>query len=642
MKQLLRKRIGLIVICAMFLSLVLNFAFQSYIVRDTLVQDTHLLFKQITNVLQSNVHEEELVKQEFQDNCLAKANLAADYLVRNPQNLHDVDVLRLYAKTLDVDEIHIFDATGTIISGTNPQYYGMSFNDGLQISYFYPMLEDKSLHMFQDIFPNTAEKKTMIYAAVWDKQGKNIVQVGMYPKRYLDIVERNNISQVFGNIMVDGKTTVLAIDKDTEFIVGSTNEQLIGRQFHDIGFEKADMQRGQNGIMCKINGHVSYAVFSSNTVKTDAKRELVLCRYIPSRELYQQAVYTSLMLFVYLVLLGLAGMTMTVQFLDREVVDSINKIDERLTAITKGNLDLRLHVNNLPEFAHLSKNINEMVNTLLDVTNKMFAMCSKANLPLGFYEYYASMDRVVVTRNVGKLLHISDEEFRKLTENKELFEAKLDEIRSELVNPERNIYKLPWAEGYVRMEVVKHKKGLMGIIVDKTSDYLEKQALEYERDRDAMTGLYTRRKFYREMQRLLSVPGKVGHAALVFVDANGLKKINDGFGHEAGDSYLCQISAMLTLHSTANSLLCRFGGDEFLLFVYGCADKKSLEAVLEALQHGMEHNTMVINGEAVPVSSSLGVAIYGDDGCSLNELIKLADARMYHNKMQFHRDVARD
>lgn len=642
MKQLLRKRIGLIVIGAMLLSLVLNFAFQAYMARNNTIQESHMLFKQITNVLQANAHEEEVLKQEFEDKCLAKATLAANYLELNPQHLHDIDRLKWYAETLDVDEIHIFDDTGKIISGTEPRYYGMTVNDGLQISYFYPMLEDKSLHMFQDVFPNTAEKKQMIYAAVWDKQGKYIIQVGMYPKRYIDLIERNDISQVFRNIMVDGKTTVIAIDKDTEFIVGSTNAQLIGQQFHDIGFENKDMQNGQDGILRKIKGSVSYAVFSNNTVKTDAKRELVLCRFIPSPELYEQAVYTSLMLFIYLVLLGMVGMAMTVMFLDREVVDSINKIDERLTAITKGNLDLRLHVNNLPEFAHLSKNINEMVNTLLDVTDKMFAMCSKANLPLGFYEYYATMDRVVVTKNTAKLLHLSDEEFRTLAENKALFEQKLEDIRSELVNEERHIYKLPWAEAYVRMEVVKHKKGLMGIIVDKTNDYLEKQALEYERDRDAMTGLFTRRKFYREMQRLLSTPGKVGHAALVFVDANGLKRINDSFGHEAGDSYLCQISAMLTLHSTTNSLLCRFGGDEFLLFVYGCADKAELRAVLDSLQEGMEHNTMVINGEAVPVSSSLGVALYGEDACSLNELIKLADARMYHNKMQFHKDVARD
>lgn len=640
MKQLLRKRIGLIVLGAMIVSLVLNFAFQAYMVRSEMTQESRMLFRQITNVLQSNTHEEEIIKQEFQDNCLTKATIAADYLQRNPQNVYDVDVLRLYARTLDVDEIHIFDETGKIVSGTNPEYYGMTFNDGLQISYFHPMLENKTLHMYQDVFPNTADKKKMIYAAVWDNQGKYIIQVGMYPKRYLDMVERNDISKVFRNIMVDGKTTVIAVDKDTEFIVGSTNSQLIGKQYTDFGFQKGDMENGSEGLTRTIDGVSSFVVFNGISFRTE-NRELVLCRMVHSYELYEQAIYTSLMLLLYLVILGAIGLALTVVFLDREVVDSINKMDERLTEITKGNLDLRLHVNNLPEFAHLSKNINEMVNTLLDVTNKMFAMCSKANLPLGIYEYYASMDRVVVTRNLYKLLHMDEAEFRKLAADKRLFEAKLDEIRAQLVIPERNIYKLPWADVYVRMEVVRHKKGLMGIIVDKTSDYLEKQALEYERDRDAMTGLYTRRKFYREMQKLLSVPGRVGHAALVFVDANGLKLINDNYGHEAGDSYLCQISAMMTLHSTNNSLLCRFGGDEFLLFIYGCADGKELQIVVDALREGLAHNTMVINGDAVTVSSSVGVAVYGEDGCSLNELIKLADARMYNNKMEFHKDKAR-
>lgn len=599
-----------------------------------------MLFKQITNVLQSKAHEEEIIKQEFQDNSLSKATIAADYLERNPQNLHDVDILNLYAKTLDVDELHIFNDEGTIVSGTNPQYYGMSVNDGLQISYFYPMLGDKNSHMFQDVFPNTAEKKMMMYAAVWMKNGAYIVQVGMHPKRYLELVERNDISQVFRSIMVDGKTTVIAVNKDTGHIVGSTNAEFIAKRYTDIGFLEGDLEEGKSGVMRMLDNHGSYAVFSGVTLRLDNK-EIVLCRFVRTNELYSQAIYTSLMLFVYLVLLAIIGMAMMITFLDKEVVNSIDKIDEDLNNITKGNLDVRLHVHNLPEFAHLSQNINEMVNTLLDVTNKFFAMCSKANLPLGIYEYHASMERVVVTRNVAHLLHLNEAVFADLTANKQLFEAKLDEIRQQIVNPERNIYKLPWAEAYVRIEFVQHKKGLMGIIVDKTSDYLEKQALEYERDRDAMTGLFTRRKFYREMQKLLAVPEQVGQAALIFVDANGLKKINDGFGHEAGDAYLCHIADTLALHSADNSLLCRFGGDEFIVFVHGYAEKPKLQSVLDELSDTLTHNSMVIEDEKVPVSSSVGVAIYGEDGCSLNELIKLADARMYENKMKFHKDVAR-
>ena len=637
MKELLRRRIGLIIFGAMLLSLVLNFALQTYIARTEMTEDSHMLFKQVENVIKNNVHEQDLVKQEFQDNCLTKALIAADYLERNPESLRDLNVLRRYSLTLDVDEIHIFNAEGKIIAGTIPKYYGMTFNDGLQMSYFLPMLQDKNLHMYQDIFPNTAEKRQMIYAAVWMPDGSAIVQVGMHPKRYLDIVERNDISAVFKNILVDETTTFVAVDVESWRIVGSTNQHLVNQQFTAIGFEPNDIIEGRTGVLRSINGMSSYAVFSNNKVN----KHLVLCRFVNNTDLYQNAIANSLLLLLYLIVLAIIILRLTNVFLRKEIVDSIDHINSDLSKITKGNLDVRLDIANLPEFAKLSHNINGMVDTLLDVTSKMFIMCRKANLPLGIYEYYASMDRVVATKNVSRLLHITEDDFQSLLADKTLFEKKLDDIRSHLVNKERNIYKIPWAEAYVRLEFAEHKKGSIGIIVDKTSDFLEKQALEHERDVDIMTGLYTRRKLYYEMQKLFAVPEKVGKAVLVFVDANGLKKINDTYGHEAGDSYLCKIADTLALNIPGNSLACRFGGDEFLAFMYGFSDDAALEQAIAELREAMANCHMTINDTDVAVSASIGVAYYGTDGCSLNELIKNADARMYQDKMQHHRENAR-
>lgn len=637
MKELLRRRIGLIIFGAMLLSLVLNFALQTYIARTEMTEDSHMLFKQVENVIKNNVHEQDLVKQEFQDNCLTKALIAADYLERNPESLRDLNVLRRYSLTLDVDEIHIFNAEGKIVAGTIPKYYGMTFNDGLQMSYFLPMLQDKNLHMYQDIFPNTAEKRQMIYAAVWMPDGSAIVQVGMHPKRYLDIVERNDISAVFKNILVDETTTFVAVDVESWRIVGSTNQHLVNQKFTAIGFEPNDIVEGRTGILRSINGVSSYAVFSNNKVN----KHLVLCRFVNNTDLYRNAIANSLLLLLYLIVLAIIILRLTNVFLRKEIVDSIDHINSDLSKITKGNLDVRLDIANLPEFAKLSHNINGMVDTLLDVTSKMFIMCRKANLPLGIYEYYASMDRVVATKNVSRLLHIAEDDFQPLLADKTLFEKKLEDIRSHLVNKERNIYKIPWAEAYVRLEFAEHKKGSIGIIVDKTSDFLEKQALEHERDVDIMTGLYTRRKLYYEMQKLFAVPEKVGKAVLVFVDANGLKKINDTYGHEAGDSYLCKIADTLALNIPGNSLACRFGGDEFLAFMYGFSDDAALEQAIAELREAMANCQMTINDTDVAVSASIGVAYYGSDGCSLNELIKNADARMYQDKMQHHRENAR-
>ena len=280
MKELLRKRIGLIIFGAMLLSLILNLAVQTYLARSYMLEDTQRLFKQVENVIKNNAHEEDLVKQEFKDNCLTKAHIAAEYLQRNPQAIADLNLLRRYSLTLDVDEIHIFNSEGKIVAGTIPKYFGMSLNDGLQMSYFLPMLENKTLELYQDIFPNTAEKRMMIYAAVWMPNGSEIVQVGMHPKRYLDIVERNDISAVFKNILVDNTTTIIAIDDESWQIVGSTNRELRGKKFTEIGFAPEDIVNGKTGVMRSVNGVSSYAVFSS----TKVNRNVILCRFVDNRE----------------------------------------------------------------------------------------------------------------------------------------------------------------------------------------------------------------------------------------------------------------------------------------------------------------------------------------------------------------------
>lgn len=84
---------------------------------------------------------------------------------------------------MSVDEIHLFDETGCITSGSVPKYFGYSFDSGTQMSYFKPMLTDKSLTMCQDVTPNTSEGKAMMYAITWNEAGTMMVQVGLKPLR---------------------------------------------------------------------------------------------------------------------------------------------------------------------------------------------------------------------------------------------------------------------------------------------------------------------------------------------------------------------------------------------------------------------------------------------------------------------------
>ena len=96
---------------------------------------------------------------------------------RNPEKLQAL------ADTLMVDEIHLFSSSGVIYGGTRPEYYGYSLYSGEQMGFFIPMLSDTSLSLCQDIVPNTAEGKMMMYAMVWRKDLKGMVEIGVSPKR---------------------------------------------------------------------------------------------------------------------------------------------------------------------------------------------------------------------------------------------------------------------------------------------------------------------------------------------------------------------------------------------------------------------------------------------------------------------------
>lgn len=77
-------------------------------------------------------------------------------LQENPDALYNIDELKKIAQYVEVDEIHIFNKQGVIISGTHPEYYGYSFDSGKQLSFFKPLLSNQNLQLTQKIMENTA------------------------------------------------------------------------------------------------------------------------------------------------------------------------------------------------------------------------------------------------------------------------------------------------------------------------------------------------------------------------------------------------------------------------------------------------------------------------------------------------------
>lgn len=149
---------------------------------------------------------------------------------------------------------------------------------------------------------------------------------------------------------------------------------------------------------------------------------------------------------------------------------------------------------------------------------------------------------------------------------------------------------------------------------------------------DELTGLNNRRGFYVLAAHSIHMAERMNSkTAIIFGDLDGMKEINDTFGHAEGDRALVDTANLLRSISRSSDILARFGGDEFLILAIESKDHL-VEVVLERINHQLEtFNAQV--GRKYPISISFGVAYYNpEQPRALGELLEEADKAMYENK----------
>jgi len=161
--------------------------------------------------------------------------------------------------------------------------------------------------------------------------------------------------------------------------------------------------------------------------------------------------------------------------------------------------------------------------------------------------------------------------------------------------------------------------------------YYQKELLNSS-NTDELTGLPNRRFFqaYAEKQ-IAQAERNNDDLALLYIDLDGFKMVNDTEGHAAGDKVLQIIAERFKQFLRKNELIARLGGDEFCLLIYGNIDEFEINNLIKRLKNECIQE-IVLDGKTFTLDMSLGVAIFPDDGNSYDELIRCADQRMYADK----------
>jgi diguanylate cyclase (GGDEF)-like protein/PAS domain S-box-containing protein len=168
---------------------------------------------------------------------------------------------------------------------------------------------------------------------------------------------------------------------------------------------------------------------------------------------------------------------------------------------------------------------------------------------------------------------------------------------------------------------------LQGYLLDVTARKEAEELLRHQAFHDPLTGLANRALFTDRVQHALVLGGKEGAAAVLFVDLDDFKAMNDRLGHPAGDSLLCAVGARLCSVLSPSHTVARLGGDEFAILVEDVRDAATAAATADRLVSAFQQPFHVL-GNDVFVTASIGIAM-GDDA---DELLRSADVAMYRAK----------
>ena len=343
-------------------------------------------------------------------------------------------------------------------------------------------------------------------------------------------------------------------------------------------------------------------------------------------------IVVTLVLSVLGSLLVSARLASPINHLYREVIDAQEK-----------KTFPRLSRTAIREVDRFAETITELNKELVTNSTKFLRIMDMASVEIGGYELRTDTGSVFVTDNFFSLLGMPEIQGTQLSVRR--FEEVLKGIREKNTGAhtaegdELLTIQQPDGVRYIMLRSTIEGHAKIGLAEDVTATVLERKRIEHERDYDILTGLYNRQAFNRVCTELFAAPERMGVAALMMMDLDNLKHINDTYGHDWGDQYIRRTGQCLRDNTPAGTVCARLSGDEFLVLFCGYRSRDAVREKIDRLTNAMQQSVALLpSGNALHISLSGGIAWYPDDGQDWETLKKYADFAMYQVK---HSDKGR-
>ncbi|MCI9526989.1 MAG: diguanylate cyclase [Lachnospiraceae bacterium] len=626
MQKTFIKYVFVIMTSAIFLILIINVLLSKHTLENQQYNSFQAKIEQIIHTLDNNRRELDLLKRNLDEDYLIRARAAAYVVDRQEEVSMDVSKMQYLARLLNVDELHVIDENGIIVSASVSEYVGIDMADHEQTRPFLDLLdsEDEDAYLIQEPKPNAAAGIIRQYVGVARKGQKGVVQVGFEPKRQLEAQSRNTYDYMFSRFPTDVGEELFVVDSDT----GET----LGYSEGGDGDSVAKYYPLDELLECELGAYKTGTDGEQRYVVSRRNEDVLICAAMPAEDLMKKLMENTVMTLIYLLFIEAAVILLLNYLVRSKVIDGIHRINEDLSAITNGNFDTTVSVSGNREFEELSKGINTMVTSIVSISNRISAIIEISGIPLAAFEYENGINHVFVTLGVGELLGISNKEVAEFCKNADEFDKFIGSITENPIEGETDVYQIN-DDKYVRIHMSESLEGKLGVITDVTADIMEKKRMRYENTHDQLTGLYKFQYFKEKAEKHLRELAEGEVCAVVMLDLDFFKGINDTFGHDVGDRYLQNFSAVMSAMPPEHFLTARRSGDEFCMMLLGCQNRFEIIRYMNHFYDTLRKNHVPLSEtESRVISASAGFAWTSDTDTDISELLSHADEALYEVK----------
>lgn len=644
-------------------------------------QDGINLTRQVTNQLSDNYKSLETINRMLED----KIRVASNMIIRNQNSLNN-EYLKEQLSELGVDELHWMNKEGKIIYSTVEGYLDWRPNKGHPL---YDFVLSNTVELMEHIRPDAKYGNFVKYGSVKSTDG-SFVQVGILANNIQKLTEKFSYQTLVEELVrKDDIVYACFVDNNLMSIADSDKED-IGVIYEKDGALKEAI-KGTTSAKEWYYDKIHSKVFDI-AVPVFIEDEIIgaLNIGVSMRAVYfliYRNFFISLAITIFMVIV-----LFCIQ--NRNIIRPVNRLNQYINEIDiENNLDYRLPLVEKDTFLGIYHSINKILDKTymyfhklienedeLKVSNEEISAAyqqlsaSEEELRAQYEEIQSYTEQLENLRQKydiaikgtnsavweidleNNIIHIFNE-FKNISDipfnEKEDLNKLLDEIFSpedkELLireysqfrkrEKEEIYYKIrtkPKDESF-RWLLINGKgifdpqgniKQVNGIVLDITKLKEQEEHIEYLAYHDELTGLPNRRSFVKKLEEQLNTRAQ---GAIMLLDLDNFKKINDSLGHIYGDIALKKVGEALVSISDEKIFVSRFGGDEFLILVSNVEGASKAEEYAHKIVE-LFKNIFIIEDAEFYINFSMGITLYPEDGEDTNQLIMNADTAMYRVK----------